>query len=600
MSRAGQRKRKRIGFQNGGLIPLGDGTFRNSVGDIVDAQGNVLQRGNTSSLNALQNINAPSLQLEQPSIDIPIPDVANDPRFDLNNIIEQNTGAISSGATALGEAVEGRAGSVLGGFGQGAGIGATVGSVVPGIGTAVGTVAGGLLGAARGLFGGDSAADREREAERMRREQRFNQLSRAATQRGTALAGQLNQFRGNPNTGFFRGGGRMTTPYGQTGIDLLNGGRRQISDGVFLIDGPSHDRGGVSLDINNDNIPDAEIEGGEVLDANRGIVFSDTIKPTKETLEMVNSDLGIKAKGTFSDVVESLNRRKAKFQNPTTERDRVTSERMLARIDQAEQLLFDDQQNQNGDNGLQNAKMGGFLDMGVDKSARLNRGFLDTKSDSTKFRRGGRLRKPLYGQNGLDFSNLNPELVADTLSGINLLGNQRAVRNLETELDPTFIDAQPFTFTDTTSAQERRNAESTRQILNNIRASSTQGQAAAAAALQANRLRADADVNTREQQRRDASLARFRSEEARRGIINSQIANQAAASNLARRNQQRALEQRARTSFIDDILANRQQSILNQRERDRIALTSLQQGDRGTIDRFIEQNPDLARRLGLS
>ena len=203
------------------------------------------------------------------------------------------------------------------------------------------------------------------------------------------------------------------------------------------------------------------------------------------------------------------------------------------------------------------------------------------------------------GRGALQFAQ-NPEIQAGALSGINFLLNRRRINNLETEFRPTLTPAQPFTFNDTTSARERKNAEATRQVLNSIQAGSTQEKAASKASLLSRRLRADADVNISELQRRDSQLARHRGREAQREAINTNIINRAGQRNLASRNQQEALRQQAVNTLIGDVQANRQTSILNQNERDRVFLTALQQGDRGTITRLVQQYPELAERFGLS
>jgi hypothetical protein len=193
----------------------------------------------------------------------------------------------------------------------------------------------------------------------------------------------------------------------------------------------------------------------------------------------------------------------------------------------------------------------------------------------------------------------NPELTSNLLSGASYLVNRNRVNRMETDFTPNTIAPESFNFTDTTSARERKNAEAARQAFNNINASSTQGQAAAKAAILGQRLRADNQVNISEQQRRDAALDRFNARNFRRSAINANMLNQAEQRNIASRNQQRALRGEALNRLIGDIQANRQTSIVNQGEKDKMLLTSLMQADRGTVDRFIEQNPDLAKRIGL-
>ena len=756
------RKRRKIrrgvlGYQDGGdlnLIPLGDGTFRNSQGDITDAQGNIVQRANVGNITRLKGITDTIGGISESDIINPddvLGGVGNS-RRNIGGAVGRNAGALDS------------LGDILSGIGQeGSGdseFSDTAGQVV---GTAIGAinpVLGGIVKVGQGLgkvtrgsgrsLGRNLVSDlvanpshaffesidsgdpleqipglgtlrrtrrkNREESERIEeiQQKKLGGLRFLAEQRGIALAGQTNNFKGQRDTGFFKGGGRLN---GRHGIDLLNGSGKEISDGVFLTQGASHDRGGISLDLDNDNIPDAEVEGGEILDTNRGIIFSDTLKPTEESINRIKSNLGISVKGTFSEVSEKLNKEKNKFQNPENiNRDINTSSRMLSRINQLEEGLFRDQQNQNNNNGGENARRGGLLDTVVNKqSDPVNSRFLDTKIDSRSFRGGGeffldskksdsrdfgfreggrissgqnglnldleakriahinnlglsgsddevlsfrrrlmteesktkdrlsqffpssftsQIQKALpntqdrlnpklvrkfmtdfnksestinptnigipQGQFGLDLNNINPELISGGLGALNLAANRRAIGQLETEFTPNLVAAQPFTFQDTRSAQERRNAEATRQVLNTIDSSSTQTQAAAKAGLLANRLRADSEVNIRESQRRDAALGRFRSEESRRNIINANIANQAASANLARRNQLVGLGQGARNQFIEDVQANRQLSIVNQTEKDRALLTALQQGDRGTIDRLLRDNPELARRLGLS
>lgn len=666
----------------GKLVDLGDGTFRDSEGNIVDSVGNLIQRANVGNPSSgLENINSlPAPQIGIGQQDIVQSDIINQPSSTGIGSSNFNVAPIAGAAVAGGDALGGRGGSVLGGVGKGAALGATVGSIVPGVGTVIGGAVGGIIGGVSGALK-KTNEEKARDAQNQAKEKQLTTLNRnlqfEGVQRGIALAGQNNGFKGQQGKGFFRNGGTLQ---GRNGVNLLDGEGQEISDGVFLTQGDSHREGGINLDLNSDSIPDAEIEGQEILDTNNGRVFSKKLKPSKDLTDRLKEVVKKTSLFSFAKTSEDLNKQKAKLQEKEDSgRSGTTKQLMLDRIDKLEEELFNDQQMQNNNNGgsggvnppssrRRHTRMstiprrfenGGDLNTDELEARRIahinNLGLSGKDEDVLSFQRRilieeskekdrlgqfspvsftSQIQKALpntqdrmnpelvrkfmtgfnsskeaidftnegvpTGQNGLNLRNIDPELSSGALSILNFGANRRSINQLETEFNPNLIQAQNFEFNDTSSARERKNAEATRQVLNSIDASSTQTGAASKAALLANRLRADNEVNISEQNRRDSAVQRFRGEESRRNIINANIANQAAAGNLQRRNQLTSLRQGARNTLIGDIQANRQTTILNQNEKDKALLTALQQGDRGTITRMLQQYPELAERFGLT
>ena len=423
------------------------------------------------------------------------------------------------------------------------------------------------------------------------------------------------------------------------------------------------------------------------------------------TLKNIKSQIGLNLKGTFADVSKKLAQSKEKLESKGDSRfEQNTKKIMLDRINNSEELLFNDQQSKNGNQTGEEFKDGGRLNSngnyieedghaqyvyGVPYTSRANaitqpiRGInnvtnpvpngyfagakegdssfnqdmnqlkmAELKNDYNSFKRRGDVPKYVHGgqHNGLTgdpqydyasnyidpnaskideigygerdlarqqrkdirnekFQNFNnsvsSSLTTDNLTNAAnfvspILGNiidRQAIKRLKTDINPSLIEAQPFVFNDTTSARERKNAEASRQMLNNINAGSTQTQVAAKAALLANRLRADNDVNISELQRKDQYLGHYRDTEFRRNAINSQTINSVNEDNLNRRNNIVVQRQAANNALQSGIVNAIQAYNINKNEKTKMGLTTLLLRDPAMYDRIKNDNPKLFKEL---
>ena len=187
------------------------------------------------------------------------------------------------------------------GLGIGSTVGAAAGSIVPGIGTAIGGVIGGIIGGVSGLisgiFGGRRKKRKAREAA-IRADITKNyelgqddiRIDQQALNDITINTNPIDIYGDNPiPTGNTQ---TVSNQYNMIGVPTKEnyefafrcGGRRkryadggsinQVASNAAIVEGPSHEQGGVPYGAN------AEVEGGEAIlnGSNADYIFSDTLK----------------------------------------------------------------------------------------------------------------------------------------------------------------------------------------------------------------------------------------------------------------------------------------------------------------------------------
>lgn len=187
------------------------------------------------------------------------------------------------------------------GLGIGSTVGAAAGSIVPGVGTAIGGVIGGIIGGVSGLisgiFGGRRKKRKAREAA-IRADITKNyelgqddiRIDQQALNDITINTNPIDIYGDNPiSTGNTQ---TVSNQYNMIGVPTKEnyefafrcGGRRkryadggsinQVASNAAIVEGPSHEQGGVPYGTN------AEVEGGEaILNGNNAdYIFSDTLK----------------------------------------------------------------------------------------------------------------------------------------------------------------------------------------------------------------------------------------------------------------------------------------------------------------------------------
>lgn len=122
-----------------------------------------------------------------------------------------------------------------------------------------------------------------------------------------------------------------------------NGGKiEMINNDLGKFVGASHEQGGIKIPV-----PEgiAEVEGGETID-NEGQIFSDTLKPNKETLEIIKSFTGKNVKGTHAKISEILGKMSEDVDVDENRFQKQTKELMKPRMSNALDILFQDQERQ--------------------------------------------------------------------------------------------------------------------------------------------------------------------------------------------------------------------------------------------------------------
>lgn len=223
-------------------------------------------------------------------------------RYDLGGA-RDNVNNVTGSSWGAGRGIQGA--ETKSGLAKGLGIGSTVGaaagSIVPGVGTAIGGVIGGIIGGVSGLisgiFGGRRKKRKAREAA-IRADITKNyelgqddiRIDQQALNDITINTNPIDIYGDNPipigNTQ------TVSNQYNMIGVPTKEnyefafrcGGRRkryadggsinQVASNAAIVEGPSHEQGGVPYGAN------AEVEGGEAIlnGSNADYIFSDTLK----------------------------------------------------------------------------------------------------------------------------------------------------------------------------------------------------------------------------------------------------------------------------------------------------------------------------------
>lgn len=223
-------------------------------------------------------------------------------RYDLGGA-RDNVNSVTGSSWGAGKGIQGA--ETKSGLAKGLGIGSTVGaaagSIVPGVGTAIGGVIGGIIGGVSGLisgiFGGRRKKRKAREAA-IRADITKNyelgqddiRIDQQALNDITINTNPIDIYRDNPiPTGNTQ---TVSNQYNMIGTPTKEnyefafrcGGRRkryadggsinQVASNAAIVEGPSHEQGGVPYGAN------AEVEGGEAIlnGSNADYIFSDTLK----------------------------------------------------------------------------------------------------------------------------------------------------------------------------------------------------------------------------------------------------------------------------------------------------------------------------------
>ncbi len=245
-----------------------------------------------------------------------------------NSIIDAIEGGKQTSAGTIGK-------SIL----SGAGAGAMFGPLGAGIGAGYGAIT--------GIINNNKRKDAEEERKRLEAEQR----SREDINRKQLLISNsnsiLNEFptEGIANNGFAYGGIKNSKmPY-----PIDNSSKKQLSTDAAVYDGKKHENGGIKLEDGS------EIEDNEVIQKQK--VYSDRLNPSESILNDIKSlGFSFKIGDTFASLSERLLKKKGEFESKYSVGPNTTSDVMINRIDSALDLIFEDQQLQNGNSNGESMK----------------------------------------------------------------------------------------------------------------------------------------------------------------------------------------------------------------------------------------------------
>lgn len=223
-------------------------------------------------------------------------------RYDLGGA-RDNVNSVTGSSWGAGKGIQGAKtkSGLATGLGIGSTVGAAAGSIVPGIGTAIGGVIGGIIGGVSGLISGIFGGRRKKRKAREAAIRADITKNYELGQDDIRIDQQaLNDITINTNPIDIYGDNPIPTGNTQTVSNQYNmigtptkenyefafrcGGRRkryadggsinQVASNAAIVEGPSHEQGGVSYGAN------AEVEGGEAIlnGSNADYIFSDTLK----------------------------------------------------------------------------------------------------------------------------------------------------------------------------------------------------------------------------------------------------------------------------------------------------------------------------------
>lgn len=223
-------------------------------------------------------------------------------RYDLGGA-RDNVNNVTGSSWDAGKGIQGA--ETKSGLAKGLGIGSTVGaaagSIVPGVGTAIGGVIGGIIGGVSGLISGIFGGRRKKRKARESAIRADITKNYELGQDDIRIDQQaLNDITINTNPIDIYGDNPIPTGNTQTVSNQYNmigtpikenyefafrcGGRRkryadggsinQVASNAAIVEGPSHEQGGIPYGAN------AEVEGGEAIlnGSNADYIFSDTLK----------------------------------------------------------------------------------------------------------------------------------------------------------------------------------------------------------------------------------------------------------------------------------------------------------------------------------
>jgi hypothetical protein len=184
----------------------------------------------------------------------------------------------------------------------------------------------------------------------------------------------------------------------------------------------------------------------------------------------------------------------------------------------------------------------------------------------------------------------------DIAAGIGTIANQIQIANLETEYNPTTVDAPRNSYTDRTGYLINQSNEQYRTATQGIQGSSSQDNLALRANLYAKSLSGLNQTLDQETQRKDVLDSRHNELVNRTNIINANISNQGKFISMENRNKKRALTQANLDNLVRSYIGNEAVRDAKSTEFSHNYMSALRSGDRGVSERYINSLPATTRR----
>lgn len=426
-----------------------------------------------------------------------------------------------------------------------------------------------------------------------------------------------------------------------------------LAEGISQAQGQTHENGGIDLDINNDAMGDIEIEDQEVVDENRQYIYSDRLRPSKEEKAMLKSVLGKELNGTFADISAQIAKMRSKydvndedFSNDSPEAN--TAKLMNERFDEAEEMLIQSQEMQNGGGDQQEFKNGGMYGKrkynggggyvgltgaGLRKPDQLtaandltlpfyNNGVLPSNIDSNlqgDAKMNVNSFNALGANAGINATNTNlvagnapasidlgdlsvdtgKKLPWDLANVANTALNAASIEKLQTQQTPDLVDQPRYIYRDRSPLAISQNRTATRSALSAVGNQQGDVSSSTVGNFLAKELNANNQINNEEAQREVQAQQAYQNARTRVGAINSQMTNQIALDNLNRENDKVSLGVDNRNNLVSSIQQNAQNEQFMQMQGAEALLAAAAGGDTGTISRLFAKYPELLQMLNL-
>lgn len=175
----------------------------------------------------------------------------------------------------------------------------------------------------------------------------------------------------------------------------------------------------------------------------------------------------------------------------------------------------------------------------------------------------------------------------------NFISNENVINRMETTREPNLV-AQPVPrITDRTSQIRAMNDRSLREVLDAIDTGSVRDRNAARASALSLRIEGENTAILNELGRQDQLRAQYDNLAARINMANTDILNRTDLENLSRENELLALRQGNRDALVEGIIGNIAERDRRRMQELAIRLIANRQGDRGVVNRMLENDPNL-------